>query len=247
MSPLGSHSSIGESSRVDESLSLTVDSRRFARFARRSALVAALSLGSLAWASAVNAQPKDTDWDGGYQTVAKRRSDLTLGLSAGPWLGVARGYPNEVAKIGVPEFEADTGLGFGGSGAAWLGAALRDWFNFGIGGSYGRFEHNGLRASGGGLIFRLEAFPLFSQGGALADLGIGADLGLSVYNIARGSENKAEGGAMSHITVGVFHESWRFGRCAVGPTLEYTHLFSETLTVNTALAGVRLALYTGPG
>jgi hypothetical protein len=210
-------------------------------------LALSLCLASLAFASSAGAQPKDTDWDGGYGLVAKRRSDVMLGLSVGPWLGFANGYPNEVAKIGVPEFEAKTGAGFGGGGVAWLGVALRDWLNFGIGGGGGNFEKNGLRASGAGMIFRLEAFPLIAQGGALADLGIATNMGLSVYKLKRGAEVEAEGGAMSHLTLGVFHEPWRFGKFAVGPALEYTHLFSETMKINTLQAGVRLAFYGGPG
>jgi hypothetical protein len=96
------------------------------------------------------------------------------------------------------------------------------------------------------MIFRLEAFPLIAAGDALADLGISSNLGISVYKIKRGSEEKADGGAMSHVSLGAFYEPWRFGKFAVGPTLEYTHLFSETLKVHTALAGVRLAFYGGP-
>src|SRR5687768_12644109 len=88
-------------------------------------------------AASAQAQRKDTGhWDGGYGLSAKRRSDVTLGASAGYGLGSGLGYPNEVGQIDNPAFETTTGVGTGGGATFWFGGALRDWFTFAIGGTF---------------------------------------------------------------------------------------------------------------
>jgi hypothetical protein len=177
---------------------------------------------------------------------ATRRSDFTLGAVAGAWLGSASGYPNEVVKIDNPIYKSSTGLGVGGGGSAWIGGALRDWFVFGVGATGGSFDGKGVHASGAGMIFRIEAFPLFALGGALQDLGLSSSFGITSYSLSKDGEKTASGGAMSHIAFGAFYEALRLGKFALGPTLEYTHTFSQTLTMDTVLGGVRLAIYGGP-
>jgi hypothetical protein len=191
----------------------------------------------------------ENNWDGGYQIVAKRRSDVTLGLSTGLIVGSASGYPNEVEKIDNPAYESSTGLGFGGGAAIWLGGALRDWFNFSVGGAGGNLEGSGTKASIGAFIFRVEAFPFFtsSQGNALQDFGVAGTFGLGVVTLEEGGEETAEGGAMALTSIGVFHESLRFGHFTLGPTLEYSYFFSQTLDMHAGMLGARLAFYGGPG
>src|SRR5690242_3081164 len=60
---------------------------------------------------------------------AVRRSGFLLGLSGGLALASASGYPNDVAKIDLPEFEASTGLGVSSGGTIWIGGSLADWMN----------------------------------------------------------------------------------------------------------------------
>src|SRR5690349_12462275 len=57
----------------------------------------------------------------------QRRSGLVLGIAGGLLTSSARGYPNDVAKIDVPQYEANMGLGVAMGGAFWLGGALADW------------------------------------------------------------------------------------------------------------------------
>ena len=200
-------------------------------------------------AASAHAQRKDTGhWDGGYGKTAKRRSDVTLGASAGFGLGAGLGYPNEVGQIDNPAFETTTGLGTGGGATFWFGGALRDWFTFALGGTFSSLKSSDSELSGGGFVFRLEAFPLFSlsQGGAMQDLGVSGNFGIGTATIKQDGVEKADGGSISILGVGVFHETWRPGRFTLGPIVEYTHTFSQTLIAHTATAGVRIAFYSGP-
>ena len=200
-------------------------------------------------AASAQAQRKDTGhWDGGYGKSAKRRADVTLGASAGYGLGAGLGYPNEVGQIDNPAFETTTGLGSGGGATFWFGGALRDWFTFALGGTFSSLKSSDSEMSGGGFIFRLEAFPLFSlsQGSALQDLGVSGNFGIGTATIKQDGQEKADGGSISILSLGVFHETWRPGRFTMGPMIEYTHTFSQTLIAHTALAGVRIAFYSGP-
>ena len=51
---------------------------------------------------------------------------------------------------------------------------------------------------------------------------------------------------MSIVGVGANYELWHFGIFAAGPTLEYRHLFSESLKQHYGIAGMRIVLYSGP-
>src|SRR5262245_54474390 len=96
---------------------------------------------------------------------AQRRSGFTFGLSGGLLTSSASGYPNDVAKIDVAEYRAESGLGVSTGGAFWLGGALADWFNVGIGAVGGSAQRRGLKSGGGVFNVRMEFFPLFYQGG----------------------------------------------------------------------------------
>ena len=198
--------------------------------------------------AAAEAQRKDGGhWDGGYGVSAKRRSDFTIGASAGYGLGSGLGYPNKVGEIDNPAFEASTGLATGAGATFWLGGALRDWFTFALGGTLSSMNSGDKKLSGGGFVFRLEAFPLFSMGGAAQDLGLSGNFGIGTANIDEDGQEKADGGSISILGFGAFHETWRPGHFTLGPMLEYTHIFSQTLSAHTAVAGVRIAFYSGPG
>jgi hypothetical protein len=196
-------------------------------------------------------QPAEADdaeqpWDGGYDLAATRRSDFTIGASLGLSLGSGYGTPNEADAIDNPAWVADTGVGLGSSFDVWLGGALRDWFTFGLGITGFGFEGSGKQLSGGGFIFRVEAFPFFGQAPELADVGAFASFGLGSATIEEDGDEVAEGGAVSIVRFGAFWEPWRFGGFAAGPSVEYAHVFSQSLRAYAASAGFRAAFYAGP-
>ena len=198
--------------------------------------------------SLASAQIKDADGDGGFTfSKATRRSDLLIGVGAGLNVGRARGYPNEVDKIDNPAYKADTRNTLGGGGSAWLGLAFNDWLSFALGAASMNLASDEFTASGTGFMFRVETFPLFAQGGAFRDFGVCGDFGVGLLKIKADGEEKADGAFMSLIGVGAFYEGWRLGPVAIGPIVEYTHLFSQSAKLYSTLYGVRVALYTGPG
>jgi hypothetical protein len=177
---------------------------------------------------------------------AERRSGFSFGLSGGLAVGSASGFPNDVSKIGLPEFEAETGFGASTGGALWLGGALADWLTVGIGTFGGGVSGNGLSATGGAFHARVEAFPLFYRGGAWKDAGVLFTAGLGGYTVKRGTETVAEGEGTSAVGLGVFFEPWRFWQFSTGPQVEYGHQFSRSLSAHTLVIGWRTAFYGGP-
>ena len=176
---------------------------------------------------------------------ATRRAGFLLGISGGLALASASGYPNDVAKIDLPEFEADTGLGVSSGGALWIGGSLADWMNIAVGFQGGGFEGNGLDASGGAIHMRIEAFPLFYRGGAWEDVGLSFTAGTGNLGVERDGESVAEGEGTSAIGVGAFFERLRFWQLSSGPDISYAHLFSRSLTAHQLVIGWRLAFYGG--
>jgi hypothetical protein len=128
----------------------------------------------------------------------------------------------------------------------WLGGALRDWLTVGIGGGGGSLAGSDVNGSLGAFLFRVEVYPLVQHGGALVDLGFYGNFGLGTLTLEQDGEEQADGGAMSFVGIGALHETFRLGSFALGPTLEYMHLFSLTATVHAAELGVRVAFYGGP-
>lgn len=177
---------------------------------------------------------------------AQRRSGFTFGISGGLLTGGARGYPNDVTKIGVAEYRTSTGVGLSSGGALWLGGALADWLNVGIGLFGGGFERKGLRLSSAAFQARIELFPLFHQGGQLRDLGLLLTAGTGAVVIERGDETVAEGPGASAVGLGVFYEPWRWWHLSFGPQLEYLYQFSDGMRAHALVAGVRTAFYGGP-
>jgi hypothetical protein len=129
----------------------------------------------------------------------------------------------------------------------WLGGALRDWFTFALGiGSIG-FEKKPRKATGGVFLFRTELFPFFDAFPAGQDLGFFAQFGLGGLTIENSDKDtKGDGGAISYLGFGAFYEPIRFGIFSAGPTIEYSHFYSQSLNGYGASAGFRLVLYTGP-
>jgi hypothetical protein len=194
---------------------------------------------------AASAQGSNADWDGGYEQKSERRSDFASGFFGGFAVGSAFGYPNEIGKIGEAEFESRTKWGFGSGGGAWLGLAFNDYLSFGIGMLGFGVKGGGLEASGGGLVFHVEGFPLFDVSPELHDLGLFADFGAGGAGI-QGGESSADGGLMSLVGVGAVYEPFRVWRFAFGPSVSYTRMWSPSLTFKGALIGGRVAFYGGP-
>ena len=178
--------------------------------------------------------------------AAVRREGFSFGIAGGLLTSSARGYPNDVAKIDVPGFEAHTGLGIATGGAVWIGGALADWLNVGVGVIGGGFERNGVRGSGGVFNVRTEIFPLFYRGGHFQDLGVLLTAGTGSYTIRRGNEKLAEGGGTSAVGLGAFYEPWRLWQLSFGPQLEYSHQFSDSMSAHTLVVGMRAVFYGGP-
>jgi len=175
-----------------------------------------------------------------------RRLGWTFGLSTGLTLSSASGYPNDVAKIDLPQFETGTGASVSTGGALWIGDTLVDWLTVAVGFSAGGFKGNDLDASSFTLHLRMEAFPLFYRGGAWQDLGVTLMTGTGGLSVKRGKETVAEGEATSVVGLGAFFEPWRFWHFATGPDLTYTHQFSRSISAHQLVVGWRLAFYGGP-
>lgn len=213
-------------------------------FAAVFAAVALLSAPSLA------AEAAKDDWDGGFGGKPnKYRGDVTLGLSYGLGLGHAVGYPNDVGRIGDTDYQANTRVAAGPTTYVWLGGALTDWLNFNLGLAFAGLNGNELKTRGTAFVFRTEAFPLLSladRGRAFTDFGAYTAFGIGVQTLKHGDEVKADGGAISYIGFGVFHETGHFGHVRLGPVLDGTYVFSQSLELWSVTAGARLAFYAGP-
>jgi hypothetical protein len=208
-----------------------------------------LGVAVLLAASNALAQPtnKNAEWSGDYDVKSERRSDFMAGVSYSLMAATAYGYPNEAEKIDNPRYVQDTGAAPGSMLTLWIGGALRDWFSFGIGATGFGFESKPQKAMGSAFVFRVETFPMFDAFAKGRDLGLYAQFGLGGVTIENTDTSaKADGGAISLMAFGAFYEPIRFSIFSAGPTIEYMHFYSQSLSGYGASAGFRLVLYTGP-
>lgn len=204
-----------------------------------------VSLGPLACASLLAGAARA---DAGWETApATRRSGFHLGVEGGLALGAAQGYPD--AHLDTSGFFT-TSSGVGPAGTVWLGGALADAFNFGLGASLGSVTGGGKTSSATAFVFHLEGFPLFARGGALRDLGLFAEFGAGTVHVRStdGAELGGGGGSMSLVGAGAFWETWRVlgGHVALGPFAGFQYQVSDAVSREVALVGVRSAFYGGP-
>ncbi len=194
------------------------------------------------------ARAQQDDWTGGFDAEkAKRRSDVTFGVAASGAMAQIQAFPNEGDKIGDSRFEADTGAAAGYNFKLWLGGALADWLTFGIGVGVTSVSGNDLDAGSTAVLFRVETFPLFYQGGVFEDLGIYGDFGAGSMKVKnQDQETVGDSGALSIIGLGVLWEPLQFSKFSAGPFLEYQRLFSLSLDGHAGFLGFRLAFYGGP-
>jgi len=188
----------------------------------------------------------NNDWDGGYQVVATRRSGFMIGITTGPAVGRADGYPNELATLNDPAYKRNTGFGFGSANRLWLGGALTDWFVFGFGLSGVNIKHDDIDAKGSAFIFHVEGYPLFYRGGHFRDLSLFGDFGAGGAKITGRDRPEADGGLMSVIGLGVGYDALRFWRFRFGPAVEYLHMFSQTVSLDSTSVEARLTFVGGP-
>jgi hypothetical protein len=177
-----------------------------------------------------------------------RRGGLVIGLAEGFGAMSVVGYPNDVQKIGYAPYYTATGARGGPLAQLWVGVAFSDWLTFGLGFTGSTFlDKGGHEARSDGGVFRVEAFPLFSLGGRLRDLGVMFEAGLGSASVTDAMNNKlVDGGAASIIGGGVFYEGFRVWKLAQGPFLMGDYLWSDTALRPGIFLGWRMSFYSKP-
>jgi hypothetical protein len=168
------------------------------------------------------------------------------GLDAGVGIASIVGYPNDETKIGYAPFYTATGARPAGLLEAWIGAAITEWFNFGLGFTSSLlFAIGDDRARNLGGLFRVEAFPLFPLGGRWRDLGVRLDAGLGTGTVTDPMGTRlVDSSSASIIGGGVFWEGLRAWKTAHGPMLIGNYLWSDTARRPAIFLGWRSVLYT---
>lgn len=191
-------------------------------------------------------QTPDRSWE---KAKATRRSGFLVGLTIGAGVTSIAGYPNDAKLIGKASAYTETGARPGGMGLLWLGGAITDYLNFGVGFGGGQlfFPGAGDKAQSFSLSFRAEVFPLFPLGGKLRDLGIFFEGGTGPVSVADKDDKKLVDGALcSYFGGGAFYEAFRLWRFAMGPVLAGNYMWSSTARRPGLFIGFRTVLYTGP-
>ena len=184
-------------------------------------------------------------WD---TAEATHRSGFVVGLSLGSGVAAISGFPNDARKIGRERYYTETGASVGSTFSLWLGGALSDWFTFGIGFTGGSMPTlSELKTSTGGLIFHIEAYPLFPLGARFRDVGIMFDAGTGAATVTpKDSETKLiDSGSASQIGGGAFYEGIKLWKIKSGPFLEGTYVWSESVRRPALFVGWRASFYTG--
>lgn len=211
---------------------------------RRAAACAVALAGLISAAPARADEPADP---AAWQTApAIRRSGFVMGAALGFGMASIVGYPNDVKKAGYAPYYHVTEVRPAPVVQVWIGGALTDWLNFGVGISstfvLGTGENEARSFAGG---FHLEAYPLFHVGEKLRDLGVMLDVGAGAASIATPSGEKlVDSSAASLVGGGVFWEGLSFWRFRGGPFLLGNYMWSDTARRPALFAGFRLSLYS---
>jgi hypothetical protein len=179
---------------------------------------------------------------------AIRRSGFMLGITVGPSVGMAAGYPNDAKKLGREAFYTETGVGFGGGLSLVLGGALSDWLVFGVGLTASSFAEGDVTSAVGAFTFRTEVFPLWALGGKWRELGLGLDAGTGGASIVVTDDpdtKLADAGSASRVGAFAFYEGIRLWKISMGPYLGGNYAWSSTLRHGEIGAGWRTVLYAG--
>jgi hypothetical protein len=184
-------------------------------------------------------------WD---SAPAAHRSGFVVGLAVGAGVTAFSGYPNDAQKVGFARYYTETGASLGGVFSLWFGGALADWFTFGVGFTGGAMPLlSDKKASAGGLIFHVEAYPLFARGGKWRDLGVMFDGGTGSATVTpKDSTAKLiDGGGASLVGMGPFYEGLKLWKFKGGPFVEASYTWSDTVRRPALFFGWRTSLYTG--
>lgn len=181
-------------------------------------------------------------------TPATRRSGFFMGVTGGLSLAAVDGNPQAFLLRDDPNATTHTGVGYGYRYSPVIGAAVTDWLNLAIGGSFGSTQSSKYRSQTNAFIFHIEAFPLFSMGGTLRDLGVELNFGAggSKAELRSTGEEVASTSVVSIIGAGAFWEPWRIWHFAAGPYLGYERSSSRTYSRDDVTIGLRVAFYGGP-
>jgi hypothetical protein len=202
---------------------------------------------AVALAASTLAAPARADEPAEWETApATRRGGFVVGTALGFGVASLVGYPNDVKKAGYLPYYHVTNVRPAPVIQVWLGGALADWLNFGVGVSSTfvlATGENQARSFAG--LFHLEAYPLFYVSDKLRDLGIMLDVGAGAASLTTPSGEKlVDSSAASLVGGGVFWERLSFWRFRGGPFLLGNYMWSDTARRPALFAGFRLSLYS---
>lgn len=216
----------------------------------RWALVAGFVLGATAWSSLAQAQAIDGGDGENYSAPPpERRNGFMATLQTEYGYMSVEGYPNKLGRIGNPDYRSHIG-GVGSVVSLVLGGALRDWLTAGLViRTAGVFGEDKIVGGISGIGMQLQGFPLWARGGAFRDLGIVGEFGVGLGAISDTSDKDdakvlAEGGGMSHLSLGASYEVFKFWLFSAGPVLNYSHQFSQSMTGHSVTGGIKLTFYS---
>jgi hypothetical protein len=176
-----------------------------------------------------------------------RRSGFMVGTMLGFGVSSIAGFPNDVSEINLASYYTVTGVRPTSAFSLWLGAALSDWLDFGVGFSGGgMFATGDNQATAGGLIFHVEAFPFFPLGGRWRDLGVIFDAGTGTASVAPKTDTTdklVDSGSASSLGLGAFYDGLRFWRIGSGPALFGNYMWSDSVRRPAIFLGWRMAFY----
>ena len=183
-------------------------------------------------------------------TYPERRCGFALGVSLGPLIGSARGYPNDALKIDRDEFLTETGAGFGGQLGIYIGIALADWFVLGLGPTFGNIMSADDVVTGAGSGgFHIDAFPLFGLGGAWQDVSVMVEAGVGVLetvNDKMPDDKLIDSGTGSRLALGLSWEGIQAWKLSMGPFVTADMMWSPSSFRPAGWLGWRTTFYGGP-
>lgn len=193
--------------------------------------------------------PKKDDKKKAWETApAKHRGGFAMGLMIAGGLGASNGYPSDSKKIGREDYYTESGLGFMGAPAGWIGGALADWLTFGLGGGFSAIVNADTKSPSPFVFFHADVYPLYPLGGQWRNLGLMGEAGLGFPKTvsADTDETLIDGGGSSFVLAGVFWEGIQAWKIKMGPYLATHYMWSDSIRRPSALLGFRISLYTLP-
>ena len=171
-----------------------------------------------------------------------------MGLSLGGGFGASNGYPNDARKIDRAKYYQETGIGLATGSGIWLGGALTDWLNLGIGFGFSNLYSSGASSPAPLAFFHNDLYPLYPLKGGFRDIGATFEFGLGFPKTVatKTKETLIDGAGSSYVFVGAFWEPLKVWKLRMGPLVGAHYLFSQSIRRPLALVGFRLTLYAAP-